>query len=65
MTDAESAAWYWCLRHGHAEQGPGCPAEVRLGPYESPEAAAAFAERAEARNERWEDEDRRWHGDEA
>lgn len=61
MTEQEQ--WWWCLRHGRAEPGdPSCKASSRLGPYASEEEARAYAERVEARNEAWEDEDERWHG---
>ena len=56
--------WYWCLKHERAEEGAGCAADQRLGPYETKEAAESYADRVEARNERWEAEDRRWEGDE-
>jgi hypothetical protein len=61
----DTKTWYWCLRHGHAEPaGQACGSEQRLGPYASAEEAAAFAERAAGRNEAWEEEDRRWDGEE-
>jgi hypothetical protein len=56
--------WYWCLRHRRAEDAEhACRAEDRLGPYPSKEDAEHWRERAQARNERWEAEDRAWTGD--
>jgi hypothetical protein len=55
-------SWYWCILHDTVEPEQGCPAHLRLGPYESPEAAQNWRERTEARDNRWEDEDARWEG---
>jgi hypothetical protein len=41
--------WWWCLRHGRVEQGPGCPNNERLGPYETEHEAATALERAAQR----------------
>lgn len=57
------AQYYWCFRHGTVEEGPGCRAADRLGPYDSPGDAAAWLERRDRRDEEWEAEERRWHGD--
>ena len=54
--------WYWCLRHRRAELAARCPAEDRLGPYGSEQAARGWRDRVERRNEAWEDQDERWHG---
>lgn len=62
MSDAENTAWYWCLRHERVEPPGGCPAAFRMGPYASPDEARAYAETAQARNEAWEEDDERWHG---
>ncbi len=66
MTDAGAAAhWYWCVQHRRPEAEPtACPPGERLGPYESREAAEHWRERVEARNDRWDEEDRAWSGDE-
>jgi len=56
--------WFWCLRHQrpeHAESA--CEAEQRLGPYPSEEEARKWKDRVEARNDQWDNEDRRWEGD--
>lgn len=55
--------FYWCLTHQTVEQGDACRAADRLGPYESAEAARRWSERLEDREEAWEAEDRRWHGE--
>jgi hypothetical protein len=60
-----SASWYWCMRHGRAEEaGDACPPEDRMGPYESRDAAEHWKERVQARNEQWDREDREWSGEE-
>lgn len=59
MADAER--WYWCLTHDRPEaESHVCRASGRLGPYESEAAARAWKERAENRNEDWEEEDEEW-----
>lgn len=55
--------YWWCLTHGRVEQGAVCKAQDRLGPYASEEEARAWRERRDAREESWEEEDRRWRGD--
>ncbi len=64
-TDAESDTWYWCLRHSQVERGAEshCPPEDRMGPYESQQAAEAWRDKVDARNQKWEDEDKAWSGD--
>jgi hypothetical protein len=57
----EQERWFWCLRHNQPERGVWCPADERLGPYESADEAARWQERVEARNEAWEEQDRRWN----
>lgn len=56
----DSGQWYWCLRHNRAESTERCGAELRMGPYESAEAAAQYAEKAKARDDAWAEEDERW-----
>lgn len=64
MTTEAAGTWYWCLRHERAEEaGHACPAEDRLGPYESKQAAQHWRERVEARNDRWDEQDREWSGE--
>jgi hypothetical protein len=64
-TDAESDTWYWCLRHSRVERAAdsNCPPEDRMGPYESKEAAERWKDRVDARNDKWEAEDKAWSGD--
>lgn len=63
-TERPGGEWYWCLRHNRAEDAAhACAADDRLGPYESEEAAQMWRLRLEARNDRWDEEDRAWTGD--
>lgn len=57
-----SGPWFWCLEHGRVEEAMGCRAENRLGPYDTPEEAAAYADKVAERNKAWDDEDERWDG---
>ena len=60
----EQGEWFWCLRHRRPESvGEACAAEQRLGPYASAEEARAWKDRVEARNDEWDNEDRRWEDD--
>lgn len=54
--------WYWCMKHGAAEEGLVCKADDRLGPYPSEQAARAWRETSEAREDRWQEQDEAWHG---
>ena len=54
--------YWWCLTHGRVEQGAVCKADDRLGPYASEEAARNWRQRRDAREETWEEQDKRWHG---
>jgi hypothetical protein len=57
-----SKFWY-CVKHHRVEQGGDvCPPVDRLGPYDSEEEAARALEKAEERNEAW-DNDPRWNDD--
>jgi hypothetical protein len=60
---ADDERWYWCLTHATAEQGAGCRAQDRLGPYPTAEAARDWKRRRDAREEAWEAEDERWEGE--
>jgi hypothetical protein len=66
MTTGKTAGtWYWCVRHERAEEeADACPAEDRLGPYDSKEEAQHWRERVDARNDRWDEQDREWSGEE-
>lgn len=64
MTSTQGGGWFWCVRHGRAEpESRACPPADRLGPYESQQAAEHWRDRVEARNERWDEEDRAWSDD--
>ncbi len=55
---------YWVdLATGRIEQGRQSPAAQRMGPYPTREAAQHAFDSAEARNEAWDEEDRRWDDD--
>ena len=51
MNDDQS--WWYCLKHGNVEQGPGCPGKDRLGPYATREEAEHALDRVRERNEEW------------
>jgi hypothetical protein len=55
--------FYYCLTHHEVEQGTICRADNRLGPYATAEEARGWKQRHEGREETWEEEDKRWHGD--
>ncbi len=64
MAGADAGQWYWCMEHGRAEDAAGaCAPAQRLGPYGSKEEAGHWKDRVEARNDRWEKEDREWEGE--
>lgn len=57
--------WWWCMRHARAETGDDvCPPDDRMGPYESRDAAEHWKDRLEARNDKWDREDKEWTGEE-
>lgn len=51
--------WYYCLEHRRVEPAGGCPMKNRLGPYRTEAEASRALEKAQARNEAW-DNDPRW-----
>jgi hypothetical protein len=56
--------YFWCLRHKRVESGDDlCPAQYRLGPYDSAADAERALETVDKRNAAWEAEDARWHGE--
>jgi hypothetical protein len=61
MADDAQTQWYWCLDHRRAERFGECRGDRQLGPYASVEDAQRWQERVEARNKRWDDEDKRWN----
>ncbi|KWX00206.1 hypothetical protein TH66_15080 [Carbonactinospora thermoautotrophica] len=54
--------WYYCLIHLRVEEGPGCRNDMRLGPYETRDAAEHALQRAAERSAAWEN-DPRWKDD--
>ncbi len=58
--DFDPEQWFYCLDHQTVEPAEGCRAEVRLGPYPSHAEAARALERAEERNQDW-DQDPAWN----
>jgi len=63
MSDSGTKYWY-CVKHERVEQGDDvCPPIDRLGPYDSHDEAAKALERAEQRNQEW-DDDPRWNDSE-
>jgi hypothetical protein len=60
MAGDEGQQWYWCMRHNRAESTDRCGAELRMGPYPTKAEAENFAEKAQAREDAWEEEDDRW-----
>lgn len=58
MNADHTSEWYYCLKHKTVEPYAACKAEDRLGPYASPEAAAAALQHAAERNEVWDTDPR-------
>lgn len=52
--------YWWCLKHGRVETSPRCAATWVRGPFDTQEAARNHAERADARDEAWEQADEAW-----
>jgi hypothetical protein len=57
---ADDTSWWWCLTHSRPEQGVASPAEERLGPYPTQDAAQSWRERHDTRQDSWEDADEAW-----
>jgi hypothetical protein len=47
-------SYYYCLTHQTVEEGAGCRAADRMGPYDSAAAAANWRQTHEAREQVWE-----------
>ncbi|MEU8140069.1 hypothetical protein [Streptodolium elevatio] len=52
--------WYYCIKHSTVEQGAGCRANDRLGPYPTREAAAHALESASQRTREEDRKDEDW-----
>jgi hypothetical protein len=50
-------SYYYCLTHHTVEEGVGCRAADRMGPYESAEAAANWQQTHDTREQSWEADD--------
>lgn len=57
-----TTGYYFCLTHHRVEPYEGCRSEERLGPYPTKDEASHALEKAEQRNEEWEN-DPRWNDD--
>ena len=56
--------WYWCLTHERVEAGDDRDdPDNTLGPYATQAEAANWRARGEERNQRWQDDDKAWAGD--
>ena len=66
LSDETAAArWWWDLRAGRAVRDDERSSDKDvLGPYPTREAAEAWRQSHEAREEAWDDEDERWLGKE-
>jgi hypothetical protein len=64
MTDGGATRYYWCLRHNRVETDDDkCPERFLLGPFGTADEASHALEKVRERNEEWDAEDARWHGD--
>lgn len=52
--------WFYCLKHHTVETKDGCAERHRLGPYDTPEAAAHALESVAEREHQLEAEDQAW-----
>jgi hypothetical protein len=57
MNDIDQQWWY-CVRHQTVEQGAGCPAKDRLGPYPTRQDAEHALDKVRERNQEWDKQDR-------
>ncbi|CUU56151.1 hypothetical protein Ga0074812_10735 [Parafrankia irregularis] len=57
------SGWWWCMQHQRAENPPDAPGHRRLGPYPTAAAAENWRDELDRRNEDWDEENRRWAGD--
>ena len=59
----DTKVWWWCLRHGRVEKGPGCPNKERLGPYATEGEAASVLQRTAERTAEEDARDAAWKGE--
>ena len=58
---SESGSYWFCVKHHKVESGGDlCPPIDRLGPFDSHDAASHALEKAEERNQEW-DNDPNWN----
>ncbi|WP_454300605.1 SPOR domain-containing protein [Salana multivorans] len=62
--DLTEAGYYYNLTTGEVERGQQSTWTERIGPYPTREAAQRALDTARRRTEAWDEEDRRWRGDE-
>ena len=67
MSDSgRDVQYFWCTRHNRVEtEADVCPAVYVLGPYSSRAEAERALETVKERNDAWDEEDRRWAGEES
>lgn len=58
-SNSDQQYWYNTKTH-QVEHGPQSSWENRMGPYETRAAAESALDRAKARNQEWEDDDKGW-----
>ena len=61
IDDADSK-YYFNLQTDSVERGLVSDANHRMGPYETEAEARDALERAKARNEEWDEDDKKWNG---
>lgn len=62
-TDLKEHGYYYNLETGQVEHGQQSMWTDRIGPYATREAAQRALETASSRSEAWDEEDRRWRGE--
>lgn len=62
--DQSMSGYYWCLRHNRVEtDADKCDESKLLGPFQTSTEATEALQKVQQRNEAWEAEDERWHGE--
>lgn len=57
-------SYYWCLKHNRVENNDNkCDESKLLGPFATRSEAENALGKVRERNEAWEAEDERWHGE--
>jgi hypothetical protein len=56
--------YFWCVKHGRVETNEDrCAGDNLLGPFATRAAAEGALATVKARNDAWDEEDKRWSGD--